>query len=70
MSQSPAINLSHSSQTAKAASAVIDCTAMKSPMIDAVCRGAPANRPNSQGEENRIVPKDTFTTLQSFATPP
>jgi hypothetical protein len=50
MSDSPAIKLSHSSQTAKAASAAIDSTAMKRPMIDATCRGAPAETLNSQGE--------------------
>src|SRR6516225_802654 len=67
MSHSPATKLSHSSQTAKAASAAIDSTAIKSPMIDAICRGAPAERLNSQGEKNRIVPKSRFTTSQSLA---
>ena len=67
MSHSPATKLSHSSQTAKAASAGIDSTAIKSPMIDAVCRGAPADRLNSQGEKNKIVPKEKFTMSQSLA---
>src|SRR6516225_443686 len=67
MSHSPAAKLSHSSQTAKAASAAIDSTAIKSPMIDAICRGAPGERLNSQGEKNRIVPKTRFATSQSLA---
>jgi len=36
-------------------------------MIDAVCRGAPAGRLNSQGEKNKIVPKEKFTTSQILA---
>jgi hypothetical protein len=36
------------------------------PMIDAVCRGAPADKLNSQGEKNRIVPKERFTMSQSL----
>ena len=43
MRRSPAIRLSHSSQSAKAVSAAIDSTAMKSPAIAAVCRGVPSD---------------------------
>src|SRR6516165_9395932 len=67
MSHSPATKLSHSSQTAKAASAAIDSSAIKRPMIDAVCRGAPADKLNSQGEKNRIVPSEKFTMSKSLA---
>jgi hypothetical protein len=70
MSHSPATKLSHSSQTAKAVSAAIDSTAIKSPMIDAVCRGAPADRLNSQGEKNRVVPKEKFTMSQRLSPRP
>ena len=53
----PAIRLSHSSQTAKAASAAIDSTAMIIPKMEAVCHCAPVDRPNSQGEKNRTTPR-------------
>jgi hypothetical protein len=56
MSVRPAIRLSHSSQTANAASAAVDSTAMKIAMIEAVCHCAPVDGPKSQGEKNRIMP--------------
>src|SRR5262245_14622927 len=67
ISARPAPRLTHSSQTAKAASAAIDDTAMNIPMIDAVCHCAPAERPNSHGEKNRIMPRIKLATSPSFA---
>ena len=63
MSHSPAIRLSHSSHTANAASAATASTAMSRPMV--VC--APADRPKSQGEKNRLLPNSRFATSQSLA---
>src|SRR5580700_2871122 len=62
---SPAIRLSHSSQTANAASAAIDSTAMMIPAIDAVCICAPLDRSNSQGEKNRTPLNSKLATSQS-----
>ena len=39
---------------------------MKIPVIDAVCQVGPADEPNSQGEKNKIMPRDKFTTSQSL----
>ena len=47
MRVSSAIKLSHSSQTAKAASAAIDSTAMRIPMVDAACHCTPVERSKS-----------------------
>ena len=63
MTHSPAIRLSHSSHTANAASAATASTAMNRPMV--VC--APADRPKSQGEKNRLLPNSRFATSQSLA---
>src|SRR5262249_36095460 len=48
------------------ASAAIDDTAMNIPMIEAVCHCAPAERPNSQGEKNRITLRTKLATSPSF----
>src|SRR5580704_19558291 len=64
---SPAASVSHSSHIANAASAAIDDTAMKIPIIDAVWQGAPAGRLNSHGEKNKTMPSIKFATSQSLA---
>ena len=67
MSHSPTIRFSHSSQIANAASAATDSTAMRMPTVEAVCHCAPVERPKSQGEKNRIMPRSKFPTSQSLA---
>jgi hypothetical protein len=57
--------MNHSSQTAKAASAAIDSTAMMIPTVDAVCHWAPEDKSKSHGEKKRTPPRIRFTTSQS-----
>ena len=67
ISASPAPRLSHSSQICEGSKRGNRCTAMNIPMIEAVCHCAPAERPNSHGEKNRIMPRIRLATSPSFA---
>src|SRR5262245_18930570 len=65
--QTPTIRLSHSSQTANAANAAIDITAMTIPLTTAFCEAAPLGKPKIQGATKRIPPRTRLATSQSLA---
>src|SRR5262249_23077589 len=63
----PTIRLSHSSQTANAASAAKDIAAMTIPLITGFCNAAPLGKPKIQGDAKRITPRIRLATSQSLA---
>src|SRR5262249_1731344 len=65
--QTPTNRLSHSSQTANAANAAIDITAMTIPLTTAFCEAAPLGKPKIQGATKRIPPRTRLATSQSLA---
>src|SRR5512143_267154 len=65
--QRPMIKFSHSSQTASAAKAAIDITAMITPLTKAFVEAAPPENPKIQGDTKRIAPRIRLATSQSLA---